>query len=228
MKKLFLSFLLVTSISYPYDQLTHVYITHRAYELLVYYLGHDIPELQSYLGTQVGGYPFAAGNIVSGVWREDCEDIIYEYSKDNPPTLTGFGGTIYQFVSSWDGGIDPFVSSTHFWYSDDGDNVKSTINAGIRWAGINFVTSFTVENAFQKLARFNNDFLLAVYPNMLEEQESYPGMRFGFAQCLNFMEFYRTGEVKLFSWMQDSVHMHPYPSPIVHLTWSEEFIVMKS
>lgn len=47
------------------------------------------------------------------------------------------------------------VSSTHFWYSDDGDELNTTMRAGVTFLGTH-VVSFTVPNAYQKFMKFSN------------------------------------------------------------------------
>ncbi len=52
---------------------------------------------------------------------------------------------------------DAFVSSTHFWYADNGDNVSTTINAALNFGIAGTHTfSFTVPNAFQKFMKLSN------------------------------------------------------------------------
>lgn len=123
-------------------------------------IDYDIPTLQSRIGGTsswyIGDRPWQRGYITTGTWREDEEDIVYGYSKSSPPTLTGITGSIYTFISIF-GGLTPdgFVSSTHFWYADDGDELSTTMRAGVTLLGTH-VVSFTVPNAHQKFMKFSN------------------------------------------------------------------------
>lgn len=160
MKKIFLIVLFITSIAYAHRQHVHQYITIEAYNLLKLQLGYDITKLYSKLGGTsswyVGDYAWQRGFITTGAWREDEEDVVYGYSKSSPPTLTGITGSIYSFISVF-GGLTPdgFVSSTHFWYADDGDYLSTTMRAGVTFLGTH-VTSFTIPNAWQKMAIYSN------------------------------------------------------------------------
>ncbi len=163
MKKLIILLLLFSSFIYAHRHHAHQYITIEAYNLLKLYVGCDIPTLQSRLGGTssfyIGDRPWQRGYIITGAWREDEEDIVYGYSKSNPPTLTGIVGLIYSFIAIF-GGITPdgFVSSTHFWYADDGDELSTTMRAGIKEPvlGTDHVVSFTIPNAYQKFMKFSN------------------------------------------------------------------------
>jgi hypothetical protein len=67
------------------------------YRLLKLQLGLDVNVLKDRIGdlsTNVGNKPWQRGLVTVGVWREDDEDVIYKYSKSNPPTLTGIAGSI--------------------------------------------------------------------------------------------------------------------------------------
>lgn len=152
MKKILVLIILITSISFAYRQHVHQYLTIEAYNLLKLQLGYDIMRLQEKLGGTsswyIGDRPWQRGYITTGAWREDEEDVVYGYSKSSPPTLTGITGSIYSFISIF-GGLTPdgFVSSTHFRYADDGDELSTTMRAGVTFLGTH-VTSFTVPNAY--------------------------------------------------------------------------------
>lgn len=81
-------------------------------------IGYDIPILQSRIGGTsswyVGDRPWQRGFITTGAWREDVDDVVYGYSKSNPPTLTGIVGILNSFIAVF-GGITPdaFVSTTY-------------------------------------------------------------------------------------------------------------------
>jgi len=157
---LLLTFVLLSSAAnLAHNQYVHQYITSQAYFLLKKSLNVDITEMLAHLENGPVGPPWSNGTLLAGAWREDEEDIVYGYSKINPPTLTGITGSVYDFTTAF-GGLNPdgFVSSTHFWYADDGDALKTTMTAGIRlphtwWDN---VVTFTIPNAYQKMMNFVN------------------------------------------------------------------------
>lgn len=161
MKKILLIVLFFSSITSAHRQHVHQYITIEAYNLLKLQLSYDITKLYSKLGGSsswhVGDYAWQRGFITTGAWREDEEDVVYGYSKISPPTLTGIAGSLYYFTVVF-GGLTPdaFVSSTHFWYADDGDNIATTMRAAVRYLGLDHVVSFTIPNAWQKMAKYAN------------------------------------------------------------------------
>ncbi|AFH50035.1 Hypothetical protein IALB_2332 [Ignavibacterium album JCM 16511] len=206
MKKILFFVVLITSVSIAHRQHVHQYITIEAYNLLKLSIGYDIPTLQSRIGGTsswyIGDRPWQRGYITTGAWREDEEDVVYGYSKSSPPTLTGITGSIYSFISIF-GGLTPdgFVSSTHFWYADDGDELSTTMRAGVTFLGTH-VTSFTVPNAYQKIQKYLNGEWIVHYnygqtvgaPGwQVCVPPSYPiiGMAFKYD---NLFEFFRTGK----------------------------------
>ena len=154
MKKVAFIIFIAQSILFSHQQHVHQYFVREAYELLKLYVGYDIPTLRQWIKFEEGFYgprPWQTGYIDVGAWREDNEDVVFHLSKDNRPTITGFGGVILgtpfvnQLILAFT--EDPFISSTHFWHPDNGDETPSDIE-GI-YAGIYF--KFTVPNAYQKL-----------------------------------------------------------------------------
>lgn len=164
MKKLFVFIVLITSISFAHKQHVHQYITREAYKLLKLQLGFDIPLMQLRIGDgNPGSQPWEKGTLTTGAWREDSEDVVYKYSKYSAPTITGPSGTILSspittlIIDILGVAPDAFVSSTHFWYSDDGDNISSTIRAAVEdLFGFNHAFQFTVPNAMQKMHKYSN------------------------------------------------------------------------
>jgi hypothetical protein len=81
----------------------HQYLTIESYKLLKLHLGYDIQAINNNLGGTtsfyVGDKPWQRGFITTGAWREDTEDVVYGYSKSNPPTLTGPSGVIYDIIA---------------------------------------------------------------------------------------------------------------------------------
>jgi hypothetical protein len=154
MKKFIVFFVIIGSaMLFGHRQHTHQYITSEAYKLLKLYLGFDVPQMKDHIDASdcVGDKPWQKGYLNTGAWREDVEDVIYNYSKESTPTLTGVCGLLSDAIAVF-GGISPdgFVSSTHFWYADFGDEVSSTIRASV--SGCTF--SFTVPNAYQKIKKY--------------------------------------------------------------------------
>lgn len=165
MKKFFLiMFLSVVMSEYvnAYDQHTHVNITKEAYQLLKIGLGRDIPIMQAHLGDfPIGLGPWQTGLITNGAWREDEEDVVYHYSVYNPPTITGiipnsFTETMIIRAIPIIGEPDPFVSITHFWEADNGDNIPTTMHGGLRITGIDVTFDMTIPNSYQKMVYYAN------------------------------------------------------------------------
>ena len=116
-----------------HNQGTHQYITIESYNLLKLYLNADIPAMVAHLHTTFpaeDGGPWQLGYITRGAHREDEEDPIYNYNSGYLPTLYGNRAgtvalssltliTILQELLNVN--FDPFVSSTHFWDADLGD-----------------------------------------------------------------------------------------------------------
>jgi hypothetical protein len=151
MKKIIIIIILIINCApiLAYKQHMHKYITGEGYNLLKLYLTRDVPGLASGLI-----------QLQNAAWNEDVDDPVYHLRKDNPPTLTGIVGVIDDAVAACFGGITPdgFVSSTHFWYADYGDDVPTTVSACVRIeegaAGVNF--QFTVPNAYQKIKLYKD------------------------------------------------------------------------
>lgn len=134
--------LVFSSISLSHDPYTHQLIVREAYKLLKAQRG-PIPVMDTHLGfEETGSGPWKTGLMVTGAWREDEEDVVYGYSKSKPPSLNV--GLAYLAPSTviellYIGvvgipGVDPFVSSTHFWDADNGD-----------FQGSNGATSYTLQ-----------------------------------------------------------------------------------
>ncbi|MDI6786656.1 MAG: hypothetical protein QMD92_08105 [bacterium] len=151
----------------------------------------------------VGDKPWQRGFITTGAWREDTEDVVYGYSKSNPPTLTGPSGVINDIIAIF-GGLNPdgFVSSTHFWYADDGDHLATTIRASIETLWWTNVFSFTVPNAYQKLHKYINggwkvhytyDETMGCPSSAFCMPQNYPILGIAF-EYDNLIDFFKTGK----------------------------------
>jgi len=88
----------------------HQYIVREAWKLAKYQVPDlEFTDLSEHIGNnETGNYPWETGLVVTGAYREDHEDPVY-----------GYGG--FDLF----GAIDPiFVTMTHFWNADHGDNFK--------------------------------------------------------------------------------------------------------
>lgn len=196
--------LLLASTGFAHRQHAHQYICMEGYNLLRMHLGFDVPSMHQRIGGMepffAGDYAWQRGYVTTGAWREDEEDAVYGYSRSSPPTLTGITGSIYTFLAGF-GGLTPdgFVSSTHFWYADDGDDANTDMRACIQFLG-NHVTSFTIPNAYQKFLRYINGGWAIRYnfgttvgaPPGYCVPESYPVIGIAF-EYENLIEFFKTG-----------------------------------
>ncbi|CUT05440.1 Por secretion system C-terminal sorting domain-containing protein [Candidatus Kryptobacter tengchongensis] len=147
-------YFLCTSFTCAHDQYVHQYICVEAYKLLKLTLGGDFPEMLEYLGglgsANVAWDPYTEKRyITTGAWVEDEMDAVYGYSKDYPPVITGAPGVIGYIILRFFP-KDPFVSSTHFWDADNGDNLKTDLEGTV--GGLYF--KFTVPNAYQKMQAY--------------------------------------------------------------------------
>lgn len=92
---------------FAHKERVHQHLAIEAYKLLKLrypLLASSIMETR--IGTQTGscsGRPWKTGTITGGAYREDCEDVVYEYH---------------------------LISGTHFWDADAGDGSKANF-AGI-------------------------------------------------------------------------------------------------
>lgn len=160
MKKLiFVLVMVFTNVAvFGHRQHVHMYVTKQGYELLKLSLNvADIPIMKDRIGNittdYIGDRAWQKRYVTTGAWREDEEDIVYGYSRTNAPTITGVVGDVYGIIERF-GGLKPdgFVSSTHFWDADLGDNTSTDIHAAIQVVNcVNF--TFTVPNAYQKIQK---------------------------------------------------------------------------
>ena len=121
MKKLSLLLLILFLFSgnlLSHKQHVHQRLSTEGYDLLKNWLGRDIPTMLDRLIDNAGGSPnpWEIGKITTGAWREDVEDVVYKYSLENPPAVSGL--TVNGLNSlAWALGndnLDGFISSTHF------------------------------------------------------------------------------------------------------------------
>ena len=161
MKKLLLVFisLLISNFSLAHRQHVHQRLSIEGYNLLKKWLGSDIVLLRDHVGTytDIGNNPWEKGYLTTGAWREDTEDPVYNYSIYHPPTISGFLPNLTE-VLGWALGLDGndgFISSTHFWNADGGDNLKSDLRGDLIG---DWPFQFTIENAYQKIKAYQNGY----------------------------------------------------------------------
>jgi hypothetical protein len=86
MKKIlyiYTSLLLLSTINYCHDQHVHQYVVVEAYKLLKYNIGYSISEFENHIGG-IGGsfngdFAWQKPYITTGAFREDEEDVIFNY-----------------------------------------------------------------------------------------------------------------------------------------------------
>lgn len=157
MKKIFslLLSLVLVEFLYGHDQRTHQYIVREGYQLLKNQIGL-IPIMDSHVGNDEINGPFQTGLIVTGAYREDEEDLVYHWSKDDKiPDVTDYYGNPIPGIIAWlaaqTAPSDPFVSTTHFWEADNGDSPNSE-HLGYDDSGFSY--RFFVANAYQKIKTY--------------------------------------------------------------------------
>lgn len=137
--KLMCLLLAVQSCLMPYQTEVHQVITDEAFHLLKsFFPGVELSELGIQLG-QIGNYgerQWQNGDVLTGAFREDLEDVVWGYGPASSFPIT------WLFVSS------PTATPTHFWVADNGEDYK-TPNVGWPWGG-------THPNAYQKALKFIN------------------------------------------------------------------------
>lgn len=163
MKRILLIILFLSNFVFAHKQHVHQYISKEAYTLLKNQLGYDIRVMKDRIGGldsyYVGPGPWQLGYITTGAWREDIEDVVYGYSNNHIPD-----GATSQFFQSLIKAINNnneyYSSITHFWYADDGDNVRTTMTAAAHFIPPNIppilTQTFTMENSYQKMIAFVN------------------------------------------------------------------------
>ncbi len=187
--------------TFAHKQHVHQYIVHEAYNLLKLQVG-EIPTMASHISTDEGGGggTWASGLITAGAWNEDEEDVVY-HIKEAPYNK-------------------PFISSTHFWDADQGDDNESRLQG--KRTGIYF--SFTVQNAYQKIRAYRDGGWTMLWNNggggsgQFEYDTPDGEVRYynwvyaiGF-QYQSLVDFYKTGRAKIVgtyqedgTWVSDNV-----------------------
>ncbi|MBN8571852.1 MAG: T9SS type A sorting domain-containing protein [Ignavibacteria bacterium] len=119
-----------------HEQETHEYIVKEAWKLLkMAYPEYNNLEINNWIGTDQHDGPWSTSNqgrVVAGSWREDDEDVIWDYAC---PVIPPF---IYQYTN------------THFWKVDDGPNHMNNIFANC----LTGLDCGDYPNAFQKITKY--------------------------------------------------------------------------
>ncbi|MCL5028924.1 MAG: hypothetical protein M1480_07880 [Bacteroidetes bacterium] len=129
MKKIFFLIFIIVTNSFPHKQHVHRYLAIEGYNLLKNYIGTDIPHMNQHV--DISGDilpPWTSGMIASGAYREDEEDVVYGYSKMNPPENECSG--IYDLIAYFrEFTLDPLVSNIHLGDADncEGSNLENLL-----------------------------------------------------------------------------------------------------
>ncbi|HZW39055.1 MAG TPA: T9SS type A sorting domain-containing protein [Ignavibacteriaceae bacterium] len=170
MKRIFYIILIFTTSIYSYDENTHQWLTIQSYYLLKKNLGLDINALNTHLHIDYSvdeGGAWQVPYITRGANLEDRIDPVYNYSFRNPPRMFGDAALEVELLSEVVISIaddfydvpDWFVSTTHFWNPDLGDNQNSIMHAKT------FFRDFFIfiPNAYKKCQAYvNGDYDLSV------------------------------------------------------------------
>jgi len=149
MKKIlfFLALLIINVNIFGHKEITHKYITVRAFQLLRMNVG-EIPTMSANLGTTDnyynGDYAFHRQKITSGAYREDHDDLVYGYDSH-------IGDGIGMDFDDW------LISITHFWNADAGDNSTNDIYY-TGWPSHSHynLTGHPFPNAYTKFMKYAN------------------------------------------------------------------------
>lgn len=171
MKKLIiflLSMVLWQNLSFANRQHVHQRLVIEGYNLLKKWIGNNsIPIMNNKIGdySNIGINPWEQGFLTTGAWREDVEDVVYHYSLNNPPAISGFTANLVQALG-WALGNDNndgWISITHFWDADAGDESATNMNGSFYIFPTHNVWQVTVPNAYQKMKHYaNGDFDLRI------------------------------------------------------------------
>ncbi|HZW39053.1 MAG TPA: LD-carboxypeptidase [Ignavibacteriaceae bacterium] len=171
MKKMFYLILIFTTSIYSYTENTHQWLTIQSYYLLKKNLGLDINTLNTHLHIDYSldeGGAWQVPYITRGANLEDRIDPVYNYCLSNPPKIYGDAilsvllsgpilGSIVQAFTGWPS--DFFVSTTHFWNPDLGDDLSTKMHAETP----NDDFYIKIPNAYKKFLNYaNGDYDLSV------------------------------------------------------------------
>lgn len=135
--KSFVGIVFLSNYLFAHQEWVHQHMTKAAYKLLRTQLGIEIPVMRDHMGLDVNGPgdgTWVSGLVVTGAWREDVDDPVWNVGSE-------FGGLGCGFVSS----------ATHFWDADAGD--ESTMNLANDLDRCPYGNG-EIPNAYQKALRY--------------------------------------------------------------------------
>ncbi|HSR17838.1 MAG TPA: hypothetical protein VLM39_07070, partial [Ignavibacteriaceae bacterium] len=140
--------------AFPHKQHVHQYIVKEAYELLKIHFG-EIKVFEEHIGGTepffAGDYAWQRGFVTTGAWREDEEDVVFNYDLLYLP-IPGIN-----FV---------LVSITHFWDADEGDFNKNFFV--IRNEPFPDTIIGLWENSYDKFLRYAHGNWILWFPEVIE------------------------------------------------------------
>ena len=128
--------LLLSNLAFSHTQPAHQHMVRQAWNLIKHFNpGYQYTELNNNLGDfqTDGPWTFTSGRVVAGVYREDEEDVIWNYAC--PPYIW------------WD------YTATHFWKVDDGPNSGYDLNIP---DCLNFTCSNIPGTSWSKMEKYRN------------------------------------------------------------------------
>ncbi len=130
---------LISPNNLEYNESLHQLIVREAYKLIERHISGVYLEMKNHLGTnEHGSMPYWSPKIVSGAYNEDFQDVVFGYNSN----------------VLW-GGFDPYVTLSHFWDADNGDDDPTYIGGYYSNTtpplGLNFGSR---QNTFVKAKKF--------------------------------------------------------------------------
>jgi hypothetical protein len=168
MRHILLLILLITIIwtnqNYAHGQHVHQYIVKEAYELLVTQWGSIIPNMHDHVGgigsEYHGSYAWHKPFIMTGAWREDEEDPVFNYDF-----------VVIQGVNI------ALVSITHFWDADHGDLSTNEFPIVLPIFPYPSVNIGPYENAYDKLLKYRDGGWVLWFPDIISCTNAANGNR---------------------------------------------------
>jgi hypothetical protein len=184
---------------FAHFQHIHQYMVIEAYQLLKLQYG-ELEAFENYIGGTdpffAGDFAWQRGYVTTGAWREDEEDVIFNYDKIFIP-VPGINFAL--------------VSITHFWDADNGDLTKNYFV--IRKESFPDTTIGSWENSYDKFSRYAHGSWILWFPDIIECTNpdnghkliitplvTSPFERFGIpVSYTELTEFYKSSELNLHS-----------------------------
>ncbi|MCZ2268249.1 MAG: T9SS type A sorting domain-containing protein [Ignavibacteriales bacterium] len=216
-----LSVFLFQNLSFANRQHVHQRLVIEGYKLLKMWIGNNpISIMNNKIGdySNIGINPWEQGFLTTGAWREDVEDVVYNYSLNNPPLIAGFTANLSQALG-WALGNDNndgWISITHFWDADAGDEIATTMNGSLHFITDN-AFQVTIPNAYQKMKHYaSGDFDLRIqimiqgFPNgngvPCAAQWAWVNFRYGYLPTFFKNKILRVSKIE---WGDGSVTNYP-------------------